>query len=96
MIFPSVTFSLPWIRGSKERSSPKSRLQDERAKRRKEGREGTSRPLLPFSLAHGPAAEFFYRGSDPGYFQFSVTGIHEHSLNFDLRDHHFILYSLLC
>ena len=27
----------------------------------------------------------------------SVTGIHKHSLNFDLRDHHLILlYSLLC
>ena len=25
-----------------------------------------------------------------------VTGIHKHSLNFDLRDHHLILYSPLC
>ena len=29
-------------------------------------------------------------------FSISVTGIHKHSLNFDLRDHHLILYSLLC
>ena len=28
-------------------------------------------------------------------FSISVTGIHKHSLNFDLRDHHLILYSLL-
>ena len=26
----------------------------------------------------------------------SVTGIHKHSLKFDLPDHHLILYSLLC
>ena len=26
-------------------------------------------------------------------FSISVTGIHKHSLNFDLRDHHLILYS---
>ena len=29
-------------------------------------------------------------------FSLSVTGIHKHSLNFDLGDHHLIPYSLLC
>ena len=29
-------------------------------------------------------------------FSLSVTSIHELSLNFDLPDHHLILYSLLC
>ena len=29
-------------------------------------------------------------------FSISVTGIHKHSLTFDLRDHHLILHSLLC
>ena len=27
-------------------------------------------------------------------FSISVTGIHKHNLNFDLRDHRLILYSL--
>ena len=29
-------------------------------------------------------------------FSLSVTSIHEHSLNFNLPDHHLILYSLIC
>ena len=34
-------------------------------------------PLLPSSLAHGPAAEFFFRDSDLGYVSLTLHAHHD-------------------